>query len=67
MVTNVEPAIESEPESDLLAIAQKSIESSRRAVEKLIDSIPLADQFALGVLGPILSGLKEAERDCKNL
>ncbi len=63
MATNVEPGIESAPESDLLTIAQQSIESSRRAVEKLIDSIPREDQFTLGVLGPILAGLRDMERE----
>ena len=35
------------------------------AVKKLIDSIPLADQFALAILGPILSGLRDAEQELK--
>jgi hypothetical protein len=69
MATIVEQAIESEPapETDLLSIAQKSIESSRQAVERLIGSIPLDDQFSLGVLGPILAGLRDIERELKGL
>jgi len=53
--------------TDLLSVAKQSIQSSRHAVEKLIHSIPLADQFALGILGPILSGLKDAEKDVNAL
>ena len=60
------PNIEA-PETDLLAIAKQSIGSSRQAVEKLIDSISLDDHFALGILGPILSGLRDAENEIANL
>ena len=66
MSTTIEPkAIESE--GDLLAIAKQSIGASRRAVEKLIHSFPLDDQFTLGILGPILSGLRDAENDINGL
>lgn len=64
MAINVQPASgsESESEPNLLAIAQQSISESRRAVERLMDSISLTDHFALGVLGPILAGLRNADR-----
>ena len=55
------PIIEAS-ETDLLAIAKQSLGSSRQAVERLTNSIPLADQFVLEILGPILSGLRDAER-----
>jgi hypothetical protein len=69
METKVERAIELEPapETDLLSIAKGSISESRRAVERLIDSIPLDDHFSLGVLGPILAGLRDMERETNGL
>jgi hypothetical protein len=54
-------------QNDLLATAQRSIGDGTRAVEKLINSIPLDDHFALGVLGPILVGLRDAEKELQSL
>lgn len=53
--------------NDLLATAQKSIQASRLAIGKLIDAIPLDDHFALGVLGPILVGLRDAEKELQSM
>ena len=49
--------------SPLLSIAKESLEASRQAVEKLLDSIPLDDNYSLGILGPILGALRDADRD----
>ena len=37
-----------------------------RAVGKLIGSIPLADEFVVGSLGPILAMLRNAETELTN-
>lgn len=41
--------------------ALKSIEKSRLAVQALIDATPINDNYALGLLGPILSELRYAQ------
>lgn len=48
-------------ETDLLAVAIQSLESSRQAVERLIGSIPLDNHFAMGILGPILAEIRTAQ------
>jgi hypothetical protein len=53
--------------NDLLTTAQRSIGDGTRAVDKLINSIPLDDHFALRVLGPILVGLRDAEKELQSL
>ncbi len=46
-----------------LMVAMDSVRNSRQAVEKLLGSISLDDHYALGILGPILAGLRDAERE----
>ena len=46
-----------------LTVAIDSVRNSKLAVEKLLDSIARDDQHSLGILGPILSGLRDAERE----
>lgn len=46
----------------LLSVAKESLRNSRRAVEKLLDSIQRDDNYAMGILGPIRSGLRDAEK-----
>ena len=53
--------------TDLLSIAKQSLEASRQAVEKLLDSIHLDDHYSVGILGPILERLRESERDIVNI
>jgi len=48
---------------NLLSIAKESLEASRQAVQKLLDSIPMDDHYSLGILGPILGALRDAERE----
>ena len=65
-----EPEVKPEafpPNSPVLATAKQSLEASRQAVEKLLDSIPRDDHYSLGVLGPILSSLRDAERDIERI
>ena len=45
-----------------LTVAFDSVQNSRRAVEKLLDSISRDDHYSMGILGPILSGLRDAEQ-----
>ena len=52
-----------ELDTNLLSMAKASLEASRQAVEKLLNSIPLDDHYAFGILGPILVTLRDAERD----
>ena len=47
----------------LLSVAKESLRNSRQAVEKLLDSIPRDDHYFMGILGPILAALRDAERD----
>ena len=54
-------------DSVLLRVAKQSLEASRQAVEKLLNSIPLDDLYALGILGPILGALRDAEQDIENI
>ncbi len=51
----------------LTSIAKESLEASRQAVQRLLNSIPLDDHYSLGVLGPILGALRDAERDIENI
>ena len=46
-----------------LAIAIDSVRNSRLAVEKLLESIAQDDLHSMKVLGPILSGMRDAERE----
>jgi hypothetical protein len=46
-----------------LTVAIDSIRKSRLAVEKLLDSISKDDHYSMGILGPILTGLRDAERE----
>ncbi len=46
-----------------LTAAIDSVRNSRLAVEKLLDSIPLDDHYSISILGPILTGLRDAERE----
>ena len=57
----------SEGQNKLLAAARESISQSRQAVEKLKDSISNDDRDAKGILGPIVSRLRNAERDIGTL
>jgi hypothetical protein len=45
----------------------KSIEQCRLEVEKLIDQTPKDDHHAIGLLGPILSDLRNAAREVAKL
>ena len=51
----------------LTSIAKESLEASRQAVQILLNSIPLDALFSLGILGPILGALRDAERDIENI
>ena len=53
----------SDNQTMLLSVAKESLRNSRQAVEKLLDSIPRDDHYAMSVLGPILAALRDAERD----
>ena len=53
----------SDDQTMLLTIAKDSLRNSRQAVQKLLDSIPMDDHYSLGVLGPILGALRDAERE----
>ena len=46
----------------LLSVAKDSVRGSRLDDERLLDSLPLDDHYSMGVLGPILSGLRDLER-----
>jgi hypothetical protein len=46
-----------------LAVAMDSVRNCRLAVEKLLDSIAQDDLHSLKVLGLILSGMRDAERE----
>ena len=46
-----------------LKVAMDSVRKSRLAVEKLLGFISLDDHYSLGILGPILAGLKNAEQE----
>lgn len=48
-------------ETDLLTTAQRSIQTSKTAIAKLIDATPLDDHYTLEKLGPLLSELRAAE------
>ena len=50
-------------DSVLLRAAKRSLEASRQTVENLLNSIPLDDNYSLGILGPILGALRDAERE----
>lgn len=50
-----------------LAVAIDSVRNSRLAVEKLLCAILQHDHYSMGILGPILSGLKDAEREIDRL
>ncbi len=45
-----------------LTVAMDSVRKSRLAVEKLLGFISLDDHCSLGILGPILAGLRDAEQ-----
>ncbi|MCY2984676.1 MAG: hypothetical protein NTY15_13715 [Planctomycetota bacterium] len=47
----------------LLSIAKESLDASRQAVEKLLDSITPDDHYSLGILGSVLVALRDSERD----
>ena len=51
----------SDDKTMLLSVAKDSLRNSRQAVEKLLNSIPLDDHYAMGILGPILAELRDAE------
>ena len=46
-----------------LTVAMDSVRKSRLAVEKLLGFISLDDHYSLGILGPILAGLNDAEQE----
>jgi hypothetical protein len=46
-----------------LTVAVYSVRKSQLAVEKLIGFISLDDHSSLGILGPILAGLRDAEQE----
>ena len=46
-----------------LTVAIDSIRNSRQAVEKLLDTIAKDDYYSMGILGPILAGLRDAEQE----
>ncbi len=46
-----------------LSVAIDSVRNSRLAVEKLLGSIPVDDHHSLGILGPIMASLRDAERE----
>lgn len=54
-------------QDDLLSTAQQSIQASRSAIAKLIDTTPLDDLYTLGKLGPILAELRAAESILESL
>jgi hypothetical protein len=61
------PAFIETPENDLLTVAKNSISSTRRDIEKLLESIPLDDEHTLGILGPILNDLESAQEGLRRL
>ncbi|MCY2977894.1 MAG: hypothetical protein NTU79_04420 [Planctomycetota bacterium] len=46
-----------------LTVAIDSVRKSRLAIEKLLGFISLDDHHSLGILGPILAGLRDAEQE----
>ena len=46
-----------------LTVAIDSVRNCRQAVEKLLNTIAKDDRYSMGILGPILAGLRDAERD----
>jgi hypothetical protein len=55
------------PQHNACKRAAKSIKQSRLAVEKLIDQTPKDDHHALGLLGPILAELRNAQDTLEQL
>ncbi len=50
-----------------LTVAIDSVRNSRLAVEKLLGSISLDDHYSMGILGRVLSALRDAEREIGSL
>ena len=55
------------PQRNAYKRAAKSLEQTRLAVEKLIDQTPIDDHYTLGLLGPILAELRNAQDTLEQL
>lgn len=55
------------PTNDAYRHAAKAIEQSWQAIETLISQTPNDDHYALGLLGPILSELRNAQSTIERL
>jgi hypothetical protein len=54
-------------ENDLLSIARMSLSTCRQDIERLLDSVPMEDNYRLGILRMVQSSLRDAECEVSGL